>query len=207
MNWISATEDVQLLIIAANLWECLEHAEKFAAICDFNMSLAATVNELKAAEPVQDAPTKGSAVALQEINTLQEELQIKKRHSTKFEWQPNKCKSEPEVMEPTDISQLEVEKDMPLNHVQNLSLVVSSLESEVRVFEHIIPQLVTNQLHPTLALDTSELTQSLSGFHGSSQPTPDQSRSRCFTLMSSWHVMFEGKLTLYNVTAIYFASK
>jgi hypothetical protein len=61
-------------------------------------------------------------------------------------------------MEPTDISQLDDEKHMPLHHVQILSLVVSSLESELRVFEHIIPQLVINQLHPILAPDTSELT-------------------------------------------------
>jgi hypothetical protein len=32
------------------------------------MSVAATVNEMQAAGPVPDTPTKGSAVALQEIN-------------------------------------------------------------------------------------------------------------------------------------------
>jgi hypothetical protein len=52
INWIRATEDVQLEIIDANLSESLEQAEKFAKICDLNESLAAKVKDLEATEPV-----------------------------------------------------------------------------------------------------------------------------------------------------------
>jgi hypothetical protein len=41
INWIKATEDVQLEIIDAGLSESLKRAEKFAKICDLNESLAA----------------------------------------------------------------------------------------------------------------------------------------------------------------------
>jgi len=47
INWIRATEDVQLEIIDANLSESLEHAEEFAKICDLNESLATEVRDLE----------------------------------------------------------------------------------------------------------------------------------------------------------------
>jgi len=52
INWIRATEDVQLEIIDANISESLEQAEKFAKICDLNASLAAIVKDLEATEAV-----------------------------------------------------------------------------------------------------------------------------------------------------------
>jgi len=58
MNWIRATEDIQLEITDANLSKSLEQAEKLAKICNLNNSLAAEVKELEATEPVQDGPSR-----------------------------------------------------------------------------------------------------------------------------------------------------
>jgi hypothetical protein len=79
INWIRATEDVQLEIIDANLSESLEQAEKFPKICDLNESLAAKVKDLEATEPVQDGPSRELAAAQREIEKLEAELQIEKR--------------------------------------------------------------------------------------------------------------------------------
>ena len=81
INWIRATEDVQLEIIDANLSESLEQAEKFAKICDLNESLAAKVKDLEATEPVRDGPSRELAAAQREIEELEEKLQIEKRRS------------------------------------------------------------------------------------------------------------------------------
>jgi hypothetical protein len=70
INWIKATEDVQLQIINADLSESLQQAEKFAKICDLNESLSAKVKNLEAAESVQ-GPNKELAVAKQEIDELE----------------------------------------------------------------------------------------------------------------------------------------
>jgi hypothetical protein len=78
INWIKATEDVQLEIINAGLSESLEQAEKFSKVCELNESLAAKVKELEAAESVQ-GPNKELAAAHQEIDELEEELRIEKR--------------------------------------------------------------------------------------------------------------------------------
>jgi len=58
INWIRATEAVQLEIIDANLSKSLEQAEKFAKICDLNESLAAKVKDLEATELVRDGPSR-----------------------------------------------------------------------------------------------------------------------------------------------------
>jgi len=78
INWIRATEDVQLEIIDATLAKSLEQAEIFAKICDLNESLAAKVKDLEATEPVRDGPSRESADAQREIDELEEELQIEK---------------------------------------------------------------------------------------------------------------------------------
>jgi len=92
INWIRATEDVQLEIIIANLSERVEPAEKFAKICDLNESLAAKVKDFEATEPVQDYPARELAAAQQDIEELVEELQIEKRRSAKLQRPLDKCK-------------------------------------------------------------------------------------------------------------------
>jgi len=115
MNWIRATEDIQLEIIDANLSDSLEQAEKFTKICDLNQSLAARVKDLEATEPVRDGPRRELATAQREIEELEEQLQIDKRRSAKLERRLDTCKSEPETTEQTDIAQLRLEKDMLLH--------------------------------------------------------------------------------------------
>jgi len=56
INWIRATEDVQLEIIDANLSESLEQAEKFVKICNLNGSFAPKVKDLEATKLVRDGP-------------------------------------------------------------------------------------------------------------------------------------------------------
>jgi len=73
-----------------------------------------------------------------EIEELEEELQIKKRRSAKLERRLDKCKSEPETTEQTDIAQLRLEKDMLLHQVKNLLSEKSSLESELRAYKRVI---------------------------------------------------------------------
>jgi len=76
VNWIRPTEDVQLVIIDANLSGSLEQAEKFAKLCDLHESLAAKVNDLDATGPIQEGPSRELADARQQIEELEEELQI-----------------------------------------------------------------------------------------------------------------------------------
>ncbi|KAF8246992.1 hypothetical protein K440DRAFT_644312 [Wilcoxina mikolae CBS 423.85] len=73
INWIKATEDVQLEIIDADLSESLKQVEIFAKICDLNECSAAKVKDLEAAEPVQDTNNE-LAAAHQDIDELEEEL-------------------------------------------------------------------------------------------------------------------------------------
>jgi hypothetical protein len=137
-NWIRAMEDVQLEIIDANLSESLEQADKFPKICDLIESLAAKVKDLEATEPVRDGLSRELAAAQREIEELEEELQIKKHRSAKMERWLDKCKSELEPTEQTDIAQLRLEKDMLLHQVKNLSSGKSSLEAELGTFERVI---------------------------------------------------------------------
>jgi len=138
INWIRATEDVQLEIIDDDHSESLEQAMKFTNICDLTESLATKVKDLEVTKPIQDGPSRELAAAQQEIQELEEELQIEKHQSDKLERQLDKCKSEPETTEQTDIAQLWLEKDKLLHQVKNLSSEKSSLESELRVFECVI---------------------------------------------------------------------
>jgi hypothetical protein len=57
INWIRATEDIQLEIIDGKQFEWLQQAEKFAKICDLNESFAAKVKNLEATEAIQDELT------------------------------------------------------------------------------------------------------------------------------------------------------
>jgi len=218
INWIRAMEDVQLEIIDANLSESVEQAEKFAKICDLSESSAAKVKDLEATVPVRDGPSRELAAAQREIEQLEEELQIEKRQSAKLERQLDKCKSELETMEQTDIAQLRLEKDMLLHQVKNHSSGMSSLESELRAFERIIQLLTTNQVHATPPPNTSQRPPGLFGIHGSSEPTsgqfgirgsaeptPGSSGSRGFSVKSSNLPTYEGKRTMDDVTAFLFA--
>jgi len=218
INWIRVTEDVQLEIIDSNLSESLKQAEKFAKICDLKESLATKVKDLEATEPVRHGPSRELAAAQREIEELEEELQLEKRRSAKLERRLNKCKSEPETTEQTDIAQLWLEKDMVLYQVNNLSSGKSSLESELRAFECVIQRLTSNQVHATPAPDTSQLPPGLFGIRGSFEPTsgpfgirgsaepiPGSSGSRGFSVKSSNLPTYEGKRTLDDVTALLFA--
>jgi len=138
INWIRATEDVQLEIIEANLSESLEQAEKFATICHINKSFAAKVTDLEATEPVRDGLSRELEATQRELEELEEELPIEKRRSDKWERRLDRCKSEPETTEQTDIAQFRLEKDMLLHQVKNLASEKSSLQSELRAFERII---------------------------------------------------------------------
>jgi chromosome segregation ATPase len=110
-------------------------AEKFAKICALNKRLAAKVKDLDATGPVQEGPSRELVAAQQEIEELEEELQIEKRRSAKLEKRRDKCKSEPESTEQTDIAQLQLEKDMLLHQIKNLPSENIGLESELRAFE------------------------------------------------------------------------
>jgi len=138
INWIRATEDIQLEITDANLSESLEQAEKFAKICDLNESFTSKVKDLEATEPFQDGPRRELAATQQEIEELEDELQIVKHQSAKFERRLDTCKSELESIELRDIAQRWLEKNMLLHQVKNLSLEKRSLESELGSFKHVI---------------------------------------------------------------------
>jgi hypothetical protein len=79
INWITATEDVELVIPHAGLSESAKRAKIFAKLCNLNNSLAAKVKDLDDAEPIQD-PNKVCVAANQEINVFEEELQIENGH-------------------------------------------------------------------------------------------------------------------------------
>jgi len=87
---------------------------------------------------MQDSLTRELAVAQEEIEPLEEELQIEKCRSTKLERWLDKCKLESETKELRDIAQLWLEKDMLLHQVKNLSSEQSGLESELRAFKCVI---------------------------------------------------------------------
>jgi len=140
------------------------------------------------------------------------------RRSAKLERQLDRCKSEPETTELTDIAQMRQEKDMLLHQVKNLSSEKSSLESELRVFKRVIQRLMTNQVHATPARNTSQLPPGMFGIRGSSEPTsglfgirgfpeptPRSSGSRGFCVKSSNLRTYQGKQSLDDVTAFRFA--
>jgi len=149
---------------------------------------------------------------------LEEDLRFEKRQSAKLERRLDKCKSEPETTEQTDIAQLQLEKDMLLHQVINLSSEKSSLESELRAFERIIQRLTTHRVHATPAPNPfqpppglfrfsgcSEPTSSLFRIRGSAEPTSGSSGSRRFSVKLSNLPTYERKQTLDNVTAFLFA--
>lgn len=138
IDWIRAMEDVQLEIIDANRSESFEHAEKFAKIGDLNEGLAAKVKNMEASEPIQDSPSREFTATQQDIEVLEEELQIEKHRSAKYERQLDTCKLELETMEQSDIAQFRLEKVMLLHQVRNLSLQQSSLELGLKVVEPVI---------------------------------------------------------------------
>ena len=218
INWIRATEDVQLEVMDANLSERVEQAKKFAKICDLNESLAAKVRDLEGTEPFQVGPSREFAATRQEIEQLEEELHIEKRRSAMLERRLDKCKSEAEKTEQTDNAQLRLAKHMLLHQVKNLSSEKGSLDSELRTFQRVIQRLMTNQVHATPAQNTSqpppgksgisgcsEPTSGLFGIRGSAEATPRPSGNRCFSVKSSNILLYEGKQTLDDVTAFHFA--
>jgi len=85
INWIRATEDIQLEMTDANPSESIEQAEKIAIIWNLNESLAGKVKDLVGTEPVRDGLSGESAAAQQEIEEFEDELQIEKHRSAKWE--------------------------------------------------------------------------------------------------------------------------
>jgi len=113
---------------------------------------------------------------------------------------------EPETIVQTDIAQLRLEKDMLLPQVKNHSSEESGLESELRVFERVIQELATNQVHATTALSSakpppglfgirgsSEPTSGLIGIRGSAEPTLGQSGNHGFSVKGCNLPTYEGK--------------
>jgi len=213
IKWIRGTENLQLEIIDANHSKSPEQAEKFAKICDLNASLFAKVKDLEETEPIRDSPIRELPATQRDIVELEEELQNKKCRSAKLETRLDKCKSEPETKEQTDIAQLRLEKEMLLHQIKDLSSERSGLESELRAFERVIQRLMTNQVHATPARNTSQPppglfwlcdssvpTSGLFGTRGSTEPTPCSSGNRGFSVMSSNLLMYEGKRNLDDVT-------
>jgi len=172
INWIIATRDVQLEIIDRNLSESLEEAEKFAKICKLNKSFATKVKDLEAAEPVQDGLSRELVAAQQELEELEEKLLIGKHCSAKLETRLDKCQSEPETTESTDITQLRLQKNVLRHQLKNISLKKSRIKSELGAFECVIQRLTTHKVHTTLAPNISEPTSGSSGFQAISEPTP-----------------------------------
>jgi len=76
--------DLQLEIIDMNLLESLNQANKMTKICDLNQSLAAEVIDLKATKPSQDCLSNKVAAAHWEIEELEKDVWIEKRHCTKL---------------------------------------------------------------------------------------------------------------------------
>jgi len=94
---------------------------------------------------------------------------------------------------------------MLLHQVKNVLLEKSRLESGLRVFEHVIQQLMTNQVQVTSALNTSqpsaglfricgycEATSGLFGICGSAKPTSFLSGGCGFSVMSCNLPRYEG---------------
>jgi predicted RNase H-like nuclease (RuvC/YqgF family) len=131
MNGIWATEEVELEIIDAYLSERVEPAEQFGRICDMNESLSAKGKDLEATEPVRDGPSRELAASQQDIETFEDKLQIEKCRFDMLGRRLNKCKSELEPTEQTDIAQLRLEKDMLLHQVKNLSSETGSQGSDL----------------------------------------------------------------------------
>jgi hypothetical protein len=154
INWIRATEDVQFAIGDDNLSERIVQGVNFGKICDPNDRLAAIFKDLEATEPVRDGPARSIASPRHNNEKWQDKLQIKKCRSTKFERRLDKCKSEPQKTQQTDIAQLRLDKDMLLHEVKNKTQK-RHLESALRGFEQVIQQLKTKQVHATPAQNTS----------------------------------------------------
>jgi len=201
IDWIGAMENVRMQIVDTILSERLEQGEKSAIVCTLTERLATKVKDLGPTEPVQDVPSRELVAAPQAIEVLESELQIKKQCCAKLECWLNKCKSEPETAELTDIIQLQLENVMLLHQVNNLLLVKSNLECKGGAFELVFEWWTTDLVHHTQAHGASEPTSDLSGFHGLSEPTPALSGSRGFSFHSSDLLTYEGKWTLDNVTS------
>jgi hypothetical protein len=72
INWIKATEDVQLEIIDGKVSERHEQSEIFANICNINESWAAEIKDVDATEPFRDGPNMKLAAAQRDIGQLEE---------------------------------------------------------------------------------------------------------------------------------------
>jgi hypothetical protein len=140
---LSVRDDVQLGMINNNLSERLEQANILGKICDLNNRSAAKVTHLEAAEAVQDGPSRELVAAVQGFDKLEEELQVDKGCSAKLEKRLDMCKTEPETLEQTDISQLRLEKDMLVHQVKNILPQKSSLESEFQEIEFVIQPIMS----------------------------------------------------------------
>jgi len=117
INWMRVREDIHLEIIDATITESLHELGIFTTISDLNKSLSATVNFLKITEPIQDDSSKKLVATQYEPEELEEDLWLQNHHSTKLERGLDKSKSEPEILEQTDIAQLQAEQDLLLHEV------------------------------------------------------------------------------------------
>ena len=93
---------------------------------------------MQAAWPFQDGLSKGLVAAHLESRMLEEELRIKKYHSTMLERWLHKLRSEVDATEDTDTAQFQLENVMPLRQVSSLSSQQSGLDSRSSEYEHVI---------------------------------------------------------------------
>jgi hypothetical protein len=138
------------------------------------------------------------AAAHQEIDKLEEEIGINKCCSAMLEMQLEMCKLELST-EQTNVTQLRLEKDMLLPQVKDISSQKTALQSELRAFKCVIQQLITNRVHATPVPNT--FTEPTPGPSGSLGTSADHD----FSIKSSNLLMYHGKRTMDNVTAILFA--
>jgi len=76
---------------------------------------------------------------------------MEKSHCTKLERWLNKCKLELEATEQRDIPQPQLEDDMLQRKFKNIYSEKGSLEFQLDEFKDVIQQLMSNQVHGTLA--------------------------------------------------------
>lgn len=113
---------------------------------------------MEPAEPVHDSLSKVLVAAHHEMEKLEEGPWIEKHHSAHVDRGLGTFQLELEEMKQTNVTHLRLENGILLRQANNLSLWKSGFQSKLIVFELNIQWLTTNQMHVTLAPNTSELT-------------------------------------------------
>lgn len=151
------------------------------------------MHHIEATETLLDSPTMQLAAAYQWNEELKGDLQIEKRHSAKWEREFDKWQLKSEATDQSSTSQLQLDKDMLLHQFKSLSSQKSCLESELRVFEHVIQWPTTNKVHATQGSNYYYQTPAPTGICGPSEPISSLCGCRAFLGMSSYLPISGGK--------------